>query len=162
MYTVKHLAAAMGLVAWLGLLLTMPETVRRGDSRITALMEQGNHYSLAQRRLLLSIIGELVQSVIPRYRALAEGGQIELAMSPYGHPILPLLLDIDSAREAMPTATLPAADHYPGGAERARWHLRHGIETFSRYFGMIPIGCWPSEGAVSDATLQLLAAAPGA
>ncbi|HND27838.1 MAG TPA: glycoside hydrolase family 57 protein [Pseudomonadales bacterium] len=140
-------------LAWLG------ETVRRGDSRITALMEQGNHYSLAQRRLLLSIIGELVQSVIPRYRALAEGGQIELAMSPYGHPILPLLLDIDSAREAMPTATLPAADHYPGGAERARWHLRHGIETFSRYFGMIPIGCWPSEGAVSDATLQLLAAA---
>ena len=38
------------------------------------------------------------------------------------------------------------------------WHLQRGLETFERHFGMRPVGCWPSEGGLSQATLGLLAA----
>ncbi|HSN17530.1 MAG TPA: hypothetical protein VLV87_04910 [Gammaproteobacteria bacterium] len=48
------------------------------------------------------------------------------------------------------------ADDYPGGEERARWHLVHGLQLHSRHFGAAPSGCWPSEGAVSAATIALL------
>src|SRR5690606_13100200 len=130
----------------------MGETLRREDSRIRRLQEQEHEYSLEDRRELLLIIGEQLSSLGPRYRRLAEHGQIELAMSPYAHPIVPLLLDLNSAREAMPDVTLPKAENYPGGEARARWHLQHGITTFERFFGQRPRVCWASEGGLSDAT----------
>ncbi len=104
----------------------------------------------------MTIIGEELRSLKPRYRKLLEAGRIELSMSPYAHPILPLLQDFNSAREAIPDCPLPTAASYPGGEERARWHLQKGIEIFQNYFGAKPPGCWASEGALSDASLDLL------
>ncbi|MDH5511868.1 MAG: glycoside hydrolase family 57 protein, partial [Gammaproteobacteria bacterium] len=70
--------------------------------------------------------------------------------------ISPLLLDFSCAHEAMPHAPLPLLPRYPGGEERARWHIREGIETFRRHFGFDPAGCWPAEGAVSMASLKIM------
>jgi len=137
-------------IAWLG------ETVRRADTRVAALTEQGRAFTPQQRRELLTLVGDLVQGVVPRFKTLSERGQCELSMTPYGHPILPLLLDFKVAREAMPTVQLPQHERYAGGTERAAWHLQHGLEVFTAAFGVRPAGCWPSEGAVSDATLDLL------
>ena len=135
----------------------MAETVRRTDSRLEQLQQKGGNFSLADRHTVLRIVREAIVSIVPRYRALAEQGGVELAMSPYAHPIVPLLLDFNVAREAMPAAPLPAHDNYPGGEARARWHLQRGISTFERHFGARPHGCWPSEGAISAQTVQLLA-----
>jgi alpha-amylase/alpha-mannosidase (GH57 family) len=137
-------------LGWIG------ETVRRRDARVKALTEKGNSYSLHDRHQLMEVINELLQGVIERYRRLAEKGQIELSVTPYAHPIVPLLLDLKSAHEAMPQAPLPLADSYPGGEERAVWHIRKGMEVFEHYFGFPPQGCWPSEGSVSMAALKLL------
>jgi alpha-amylase/alpha-mannosidase (GH57 family) len=105
---------------------------------------------------LLQLIRELLTDLPRRYRTLAEQGRIELSMNPYAHPILPLLLDFASAREVRPELPLPAADVYPGGAERARWQLEQGRAVYSRHYGSAQPGCWPSEGALSEATLALL------
>jgi alpha-amylase/alpha-mannosidase (GH57 family) len=140
-------------LAWLG------ETVRRDDARVKHLLEKESGYTLHDRRELLTVIGELLSNVIPRYRQLAARGQVELSVTPYAHPIVPLLLDFSCAREAMPQAPLPLLPQYPGGEEQARWHIREGIETFRRHFGFAPVGCWPSEGAVSTPSLKLLAQA---
>jgi alpha-amylase/alpha-mannosidase (GH57 family) len=132
------------------------EIVRRKDARILRLQKKESGFSFDDRCELLAIIGELVASIGPRYRKLAEAGQIELCMSPYAHPIVPLLLDLNSTKEAMPDAPMPKAASYPGGRVRAQWHLNEGIKTFEQYFGKRPSGCWASEGALSDATLGLL------
>ena len=137
-------------LAWLG------ETVRRSDARVKRLMDKQEMFSLHDRRELLMIMAELLSGVIGRYRALAERGQVELSMTPYAHPIMPLLLDLKTTHEAMPDAPLPHLPEYPGGEERVRWHITHGIKTFEHYFGMRPRGCWPSEGSVSEATVRLL------
>ena len=137
-------------LAWMG------ETVRRSNELVQQLMEKGNGFTLHDRRQLLKLIGELLSSVIDRYRVLAEKGQVELSMSPYAHPILPLLLDIETARDAMPDIDMPQLASYPGGEERVDWHLKEGIATFEQYFGARPAGCWPSEGGVSAAALHKL------
>ncbi len=137
-------------IAWVG------ETVRRSDMRVAALTEQGRDFTAAQRRELLTLIGELLGSVIPRFRRLREQGRCELAVSPYSHPILPLLIDFHAARESVPDSPLPKHAAYPGGAERAAWQVAESIRVFTRYFGAPPEGCWPSEGAVSEAALRLL------
>ncbi|BAU48669.1 glycoside hydrolase [Sulfurifustis variabilis] len=138
-------------LAWLG------ETVRRSDARVRRLIEKAGGYTLHDRRELLTVIGELLAGVIGRYRRLAERGQVELSTTPYAHPILPLLVDLKSAHDAQPDAPLPLLERYPDGVERARWHVRRGIDTFAQHFGFAPTGCWPAEGGVSDAALDLLA-----
>ncbi len=137
-------------LAWMG------EVIKREDQRVIDLMEKGKGFTLHDRRQLLQIIGEQIASVIPRYKKLHDTGQVELSFTPYGHPIVPLLLDLQSTREAMPDALMPQLQAYPGGAERTRWHIEKGLETFERCFGFRPQGCWPSEGSVSMATLKLL------
>jgi alpha-amylase/alpha-mannosidase (GH57 family) len=137
-------------LAWMG------ETVRRSDARVAALTAQGRSFTLQQRRELLALIGELVADVVPRYRRLGETGRVELSVTPYGHPIVPLLLDFQTAREAVPGMALPHHPRYPGGAERAEWHIAEGLRVFTAAFGTHPAGCWPSEGAISTATLELL------
>lgn len=137
-------------LAWLG------ETVRRTDPRAQRLIARGTGYSLHDRRELLTLIGELLDTVIDRYKVLAKNEQIELSYTPYAHPILPLLLDLNSVKEAMPAAQMPLLASYPGGEARARWHITHGLRVFEHYFGIRPRGCWPAEGSVSTATLKLL------
>ncbi|VAW95507.1 Amylopullulanase [hydrothermal vent metagenome] len=134
----------------------MAETVRTTDQRIIALMNKGQCFSVHDRHLMIEIIHELISGVIGRYKKLAETGQIELSMTPYAHPIIPLLIDIKSAQQAMPDAELPLADEYPDGWERSRWHMQKGIETFKHFFGMEPQGCWPSEGSISAETIHLI------
>jgi len=137
-------------IAWMG------ETVRRTDLRIAALSERGRYFDAADRRKLLELIGELLAGLLPRYRRLYESGQCELCVSPYSHPILPLLLDFEAARESEPAARLPAHARYPGGAERAAWHMQEALRVFERVFGRAPRGCWPSEGAISEAALEVI------
>ena len=133
------------------------ESVQRSDPRIQRLRNKAVNFSLHDRRELLWIILEQIESVIPRYRKLAENGQVELSMSPYAHPMVPLMLDMQSAREAQPDVHLPVSTAYPGGEARARWHLEQGLETFQRVFGRRPAGLWPSEGGVSQRALDLFA-----
>ncbi len=138
-------------LAWIG------ETERLRDRRIRDLQQKGSNFSLHDRRELLQIILQQLESILPRYRALADEGRVELSMSPYAHPIVPLLLDPACAREALPDAPLPPNPVYPGGAERVHWHLEQGVDTFVRVFGRRPRGIWPSEGGVSQDALGAFA-----
>ncbi len=138
-------------LAWIG------EMVRRQDPRIQRLQQKGARYTAKDRRELVSIIADLLAGIFPRYRALAETGQVELSMTPWGHPISPLLLDLAVAKEAMPEVHLGSQPSYPGGEARARWHLEEGVKAFQHYLGVKPQGCWPSEGGVSDQSLALVA-----
>ncbi|MDB5973238.1 MAG: glycoside hydrolase, family 57 [Hydrocarboniphaga sp.] len=143
------------LVTWLHL-AWIGETIRRHNGFVQELQAQGHGFSLDERRRLLALIGEICADIIPRYRRLAESGRVELTITPYGHPIVPLMLDLKSAKEAMPDAPLPESPAYPGGEARARWHFERGLAVFERCFGFRPVGCWCSEGSISEATLDLL------
>ena len=137
-------------LAWMG------ESIRKENLVINRLINKGRDFSPDDRRELLEIIAETLGNITPRYRKLADEGKVELIMSPYAHPMLPLLLDFNSTREAMPDADLPETATYPGGIERSRWHIEEGLRTFEQHFGRKPVGCWPSEGGISTATVGLL------
>ncbi len=136
------------VLAWLG------ESVRSEELPV-ALQEKAGGYSAADRRALLQLVGEVCGGLLPRYRALAEVGRVELSITPFAHPILPLLQDLQCAHESMPHAPLPSAG-YPGGMERCNWHLSEAVRVFRQAFGRTPAGCWPSEGGISEAALEQL------
>ncbi len=138
-------------LVWLG------ETIQLHDRRAQRLIEKAGQFTLDDRLILLEIVHDQLKGVIGRYKALAAAGKIELSVTPYAHPIMPLLLDLQSAREALPDLALPELKVYPGGENRVKWQLRKGIATFQHFFGFTPSGCWPSEGSVSARTMEILA-----
>ena len=153
----RHLDAAFFLdlatcyhLAWLG------ATVRRDNPEVQRWLAEDEGHDAGTRRQLLELIGYVLGDIIPRYRALAESGRVELSFTPYAHPIMPLLLDIESAEEAMPDVLLPTHHAYPDGEGRVRWHIERGLAVFQKHFGFAPKGCWPSEGSISTATLKVL------
>jgi alpha-amylase/alpha-mannosidase (GH57 family) len=133
----------------------MGEFAREQSALVQRLQRQAHGFTMEDRRELLAFIGDLIDGLLPRYRRLAEQGRVELSVTPWSHPILPLLIDFETAREAMPGVPLPE-ESYPGGAARCEWQLQQAIDYFERLFGFRPAGCWPSEGGLSQRILELL------
>ncbi|MEW5944162.1 MAG: glycoside hydrolase family 57 protein [Pseudomonadota bacterium] len=144
------------LLVWYHL-VWMGESVRRESELVAGLMTKGCHFTPEDRQRLFGLIGELIREVIPRYKKLAQAGQIELSTTPYYHPISPLLLDFDSARESVPGTSLPVSTAYPGGESRVKFHVGAAAESHQRRFGERPQGMWPAEGGISQAFAVLLA-----
>ena len=146
------------LVTWYHLAWT-GETERRRDPLLAALMSQGEGYDARDRKNLLASIGQAITGLIPRWRALAARGQVEISSTPQTHPLAPLLLDFKVARESQPDAPLPFAAAYPGGRTRVLRHIEDARAGHARRFGAPPVGMWPAEGAVSTDFVTHLAAA---
>lgn len=138
-------------LAWCG------ESLRQESDVIQALMAKGALFTLAERQQLFDVIKNTINGLIPRYKALMKRGQIEISTTPYYHPILPLLIDFSSTKDAMPDAPLPSNAKYLGGVNRARAHILSAEKYHQAIFGEIPNGMWPAEGAVSHSALSLLA-----
>ncbi len=138
-------------LAWCG------ESLRKENKVIQTLMEKGVLFTLEDRLQLFAEIKDTINGLIPRYKALAKRGQIELTTTPYYHPILPLLLDINSTKDAMPEAPLPENTYYQDGRNRAASHVAAAKTYHQTLFDVPANGMWPAEGAVSHAALSLLA-----
>jgi alpha-amylase/alpha-mannosidase (GH57 family) len=146
------------LVTWYHLAWT-GETERRRNPLLAKLMSQGAGYDADDRQRLLASIGELIAGLIPRWRALAARGQVELSSTPQTHPLSPLMLDFRVARETLPESPLPCSSSYPGGRSRVIAQIDAARISHARRFGAPPIGMWPAEGAVSEDFVKHLAAA---
>lgn len=136
-------------LAWLGQSLKKQAVVQ-------ALIHKAQLFDQHDRWQLIAVIADCLKDLIARYRALAERGQVELSMTPYMHPIIPLLQDFANMKCALPDAPAPKAAYYPEGQERARWHLQRGFECFEKYFGRRPQGIWLAEGGLSESAIALL------
>jgi len=138
-------------LAWCG------ESLRQNSETVKRLMAKGSLFTLEDRQLLFVEIKNTINGLIPRYKALMERGQIEISTTPYYHPILPLLLDFSSTKDAMPDAPLPKNTRYAGGASRAKAHIELAQKYHKEIFGELPTGMWPAEGGVSHSALSLMA-----
>jgi hypothetical protein len=127
------------------------------DVRVRALVEKGGQFTEDDKRTLRVVELEILNRVIPEYRDAAARGQVELAASPFYHPILPLLCDTDVYLRTHPQSPMPRQRFvHP---EDAADQLQRAIACHERLFGRRPVGLWPSEGGVSDAVVSLASAA---
>jgi alpha-amylase/alpha-mannosidase (GH57 family) len=146
-------AALRDLQVWATLAWFHPLVVAR-DPALQELRRKGRDFSEADKETMLQRQDEVVRGVLPLHRQMAESGQIELSTTPFYHPILPLLVNPECAREAMPDLPMPdvRADFAPDAAVQ----VQRAIELATRTFGGKPCGLWPAEGSVSMGILPLL------
>jgi alpha-amylase/alpha-mannosidase (GH57 family) len=144
------------LQVWHKLAWIDPDYLTR-DARVQALVAKGRGFTEDDKARLREVELELLNAVIPEYRAAAARGQIELATSPFYHPILPLLCDTDVYLRTHPDSRMPRQRFvHP---EDATEQLARASACHERLFGHRPTGLWPSEGSVSDAMVPIAAAA---
>ncbi|HEX4825979.1 MAG TPA: glycoside hydrolase family 57 protein [Candidatus Polarisedimenticolaceae bacterium] len=137
-------------VAWSGSLL-------QADPVVARLRRKGRGFDESEKAELFAVHRAFLADVIPRWRRLADDGRVELSVSPYYHPILPLLCDTASALESVPDLPLPSSSfRHP---EDASLQLERAMTRFEALFGRRAAGGWPSEGAISEAALARLAEA---
>ena len=127
--------------------------LRKKDPALRALIEKGRNYTEEDKYLLIPKQLSILKNIIPRYKEMAEKGQIEISISPFYHPILPLLCDTNSAKISMPDVNLPQRRfQHPEDAEK---QIKMGLDYFEKLFGYRPAGMWPSEGSVSEEALRI-------
>jgi alpha-amylase/alpha-mannosidase (GH57 family) len=132
---------------------------RERDPELRALSAQGMRFAQRDVELVHEKHREFCRRVVPAHRSLVMNGQIEISTSPYYHPILPLLVNLDDALDASPHLSLPARRfrHPDDAVTQLRAARQKHLETF----GFLPRGLWPSEGAVSDTVASLVGADGG-
>ncbi len=130
-------------LAWIGF-------VGRRDPRIRMLLAQDGGFSHEQVLTVLAVQRELVAGVLGRWRQLPS-----VSCTPYCHPILPLLVDFQHAHRCL---NIPDEVEFAWPEDAAR-HLRDARRTVAEVLGHLPVGLWPSEGAVSPEVAVLVAQA---
>ncbi len=123
---------------------------------VAHLIAKGRGFSRDDVTALIAEQYKIMHAVVPIHRKLQDEGQIEVATSPFYHPILPLLIDTDDATVDRPGAERPRRFSYP---QDARDQVTSAVEFYRERFGRPPRGMWPPEGAVSRAAASIFAGA---
>jgi alpha-amylase/alpha-mannosidase (GH57 family) len=127
---------------------------RDKDPFLKELIKKGRDFTEEEKHLVIKKQLEILKEIIPAYKEMSEKGQIEVSVSPFYHPILPLLMDTDSAKIAMPHIKLPKKRF--SHPEDAIKQIKLAIEYFESIFGHRPAGMWPSEGSVSEDVVRAI------
>ncbi len=127
----------------------------RNEPEIKALILKGRSFSEEDKKILLEKSTEWIGRIIPTYKRLFDEGLVDLSVSPYYHPILPLLCDTECGRDARSDCVLP--ERRMAFPEDAAEQIYRAVKRFERLFGAAPKGMWPSEGGVSEGAVELIA-----
>lgn len=140
------------IMAWFNLIWFDP--MYRDDEELRALFDKKNgEFTLQDRIRIIELQREIIKQIIPAYKKFQEDGRIEISTSPYYHPIMPVLLDMDDVKKANPNADYPELKS--DMTQDAKLNVKMALDRFEEIFGKRPQGMWPSEQCVSEKTLQL-------
>jgi alpha-amylase/alpha-mannosidase (GH57 family) len=121
---------------------------------LQSLVEKGRDFSEADKQVIFEEVRRVLQMVIPEHKALQDAGQIEVIVTPYAHPILPLLYASDLHGVGDPGATLPTRFSYPNDGIA---QVQKAVEVYESHYGRPPRGMWPAEGAVAQEIVKSVA-----
>ncbi|UCC79516.1 MAG: hypothetical protein JSW64_14820 [Candidatus Zixiibacteriota bacterium] len=126
----------------------------RKKGRLKELTEKGERYSEEDKHEILRFQREIISGIIPSLKEYMQAGQIEISVSPFFHPIMPLLYDTSSALTAMPQASMPQKRFkHPEDVDK---QVGMAVDLYMNLFEKPPVGMWPSEGSVSEEILPIL------
>lgn len=118
---------------------------------INKLIKKGKNYTLQDRIRIIELQREIIRQIIPTYKKLLDEKKIEITTSPYYHPILPILSDINVAKHS-PKSDLPDDLEME---DDAKSQTKSAIERIEELFKVRPKGIWPSEHCISPKVMEL-------
>ncbi|WP_457565031.1 glycoside hydrolase family 57 protein [Caminibacter sp.] len=135
------------LLSWCG------NYLKNNNETVKNLLSKGGHFSYEDLRDLVKELFLFMKEILPFYKKLQKKGVIEITTTPYSHPIMPLLIDMQNAKKAIPSTILP--ENPLSLKEDALIHVKKAVEIYKNEFGSDPKGFWPSEGAVCEESIEI-------
>lgn len=126
------------------------------EAPLAELVSQGENFQEEDKEVVLEEHLRIIREVIPLHAEMQRSGQIEVTMTPFAHPILPLLVDSNLAAPGMPDAELPSRFVY---GQDAVAQVEKGVEFYRDHFGQDPAGMWPAEGSVAEEVVTMISRA---
>jgi alpha-amylase/alpha-mannosidase (GH57 family) len=135
------------MLAWCG------NYLRQENTLVKKLFKKKRDFTQADKIELLQTLCAFVETILPFYARLQKEGVISLSTTPYNHPILPLLLNMENAKRANEHTVLP--DNPMSLREDAIEQVERSIALYEETFGTKPTGFWPAEGAVDEESVAI-------
>jgi alpha-amylase/alpha-mannosidase (GH57 family) len=136
------------VLSWCGVYL------RTNNAVVKEMLQKGKGFIYEDKLSLIHELTHFVRGIFDYYVELRERYIISISTTPLNHPILPLLLDMNSAKVANPSTNIPK--HSISLKEDAFLQIDMAKELFEDTFGFQPDGFWPAEGAVDENSVALL------
>ena len=137
----------LDLQVWFNLAWVDP-LFRDSTRDLQRIVNKGRFFTEDEKKVVLDAHLRILSDILPGYKRAMDSKQIEVILSPYYHPILPLLYNTNLAKEANPKSTLPAVGFsFP---QDARAQIASGVAQYTDKFRQPPAGMWPSEESVCD------------
>ena len=127
--------------------------LRLENSFIKKLFKKEKNYTQKDKIDLLDTLTEFIKTILPFYAKLQKEGSISLSTTPYNHPILPLLLNMENAKYANEHTTI--VENHISLRDDAIEQVEKSIKLFEDTFGSRPSGFWPAEGAVDEESILI-------
>ena len=136
------------LLAWCGVFL------RQNSEIVKELLQRERHYNEQDKVALLEELSHFVRGIFDYYKKLHDEQRITIATTPFNHPILPLLMDMNNAVLANPNTNIPK--EHIRLEDDALLQVQKAKELFKETFEYEADGFWPAEGGVDESSVKLL------
>lgn len=120
--------------------------------KLKTLFDKEKKYTLEDRKEIYNIQLDIIKRILVEYKKYQDENKIEVSISPYYHPILPLLLSFKN-KEIKNYENLPSdfSDN-----EDAKIQIQRASEKYEEIFDKKPKGMWLSEQCVCSKTAEIL------
>jgi len=136
------------ILSWCGVYL------KENNETVKSLIKKASGYTQEDKAELLQTLTAFSTTIFNFYKELQQQKRITISTTPFYHPILPLLINMSSAKEANPTTQIP--QNALSLKEDALIHIQKAKALFKETFGFDAQGMWPAEGAVDARSIALL------
>lgn len=127
--------------------------LRQNSETVIYLLDKAKGYTQEDKEDLLSELQNFLKNITQLYKRLLNEKKIEITTSPFYHPILPLLIDMNVAKESCQEMHIPKVKENLSNFAYDQVDLAVG--SYRSTFGKTPKGVWSSEGSLSMETLKL-------
>ena len=133
-------------LTWIG------ELYKSNNSELQSLFEK-THFSEEDKVAVLAYHKHIISLIIPVMQNAVKENRLELSVTPFYHPIIPLLIDSRSALENLPDIHLPVLA--PQSVKDAQVQIERALAYCKDRLSIVPNGMWPSEGSISNESLSV-------
>lgn len=135
-------------------LVWIDDSLYKRFPEVLKLLEKGRDYTLKERKRIIDIYRKIAKLFVPACKKFLRDRKAELMISPFYHPILPIMTNIKEAQENLDTvdSTLSDLDM----SDDARLQIEAAIKRSEKVFGRKFQGSWMPEMGVSENVLKLL------
>lgn len=122
---------------------------------VAEIIKKGKYFTSKHREILLSAQRSIMSKIIPDIKRYVSESKIEVLACPYYHPIMPLVADMDIAKNSSLRYSVP--EEHIKMPDTAFAQIKKGIERIQEILGVTPRGMWAPEQCINKETLEMMA-----